>query len=228
MSSPNTSASQTDNCRDSKAISLSQPISSLPPPAGDGRPEPTAPDRITDKRWQHICCASPTRKFRMYAHLGSRCELPRIGLLNAARGFGKQFAVRQCTVHSVTGSSNVHDPQGCGRVLRAVPEQPASRPANGLPALETMHTPTGKYSRHHLTNAPMARGRFHVADLGCLLKGNTHAVWKNRRRKPLQGFRRTATRSNRPAQAGLEQGQDPCREWRGDRRQRRVLQRRGG
>ena len=54
MSSPNTSASQTDNCRDSKAISLSQPISSLPPPAGDGRPEPTAPDRITDKRWQHI------------------------------------------------------------------------------------------------------------------------------------------------------------------------------
>lgn len=63
MSSPNTSASQTDNCRDSKAISLSQPITSLPTPEGDGRPEPTAPDRITEQRWHHTWAPAQQENF---------------------------------------------------------------------------------------------------------------------------------------------------------------------
>ncbi|KAF1855861.1 hypothetical protein Lal_00000703 [Lupinus albus] len=39
----------------------------------------------------------------------------------------------------------------------------------------------------------------------------SHAVWKNRGPEPLQGFRPTATRSHRLAQARLEQGEDPRR-----------------
>ena len=54
MSWRNTSESQIDNCRASKAISLSQPMTSLPPPVGTGRLGPTAPDRRTYKRWPTI------------------------------------------------------------------------------------------------------------------------------------------------------------------------------
>lgn len=77
MSSPNTSGSQTDNCADPKTISLSQPITSLPLPEGNGRLGLTAPDRRTYKRWAPSIGRQPNKKFRMYACARTTHESPR-------------------------------------------------------------------------------------------------------------------------------------------------------
>lgn len=50
MSSPNMSESQTDNCADSKTISLNQPMTSLPTPSEErqtGAPHPRTEEQIS-------------------------------------------------------------------------------------------------------------------------------------------------------------------------------------
>lgn len=161
MSSPSTSESQTDNCIGFKAISLSQPITSLPSPeeerqTGAHRPGP----KNRTSAGSPAIRARPTRNFGCTHAPGRRMKSQGNGLQSTARGFGKRFAARQGKVIHEHDATTQLAAIAINRVRCSVPGCHSQRLRQGVrQPRNPANTHTGIRNLTQLNYASMMRAR---------------------------------------------------------------------
>lgn len=199
MSSPNTSESQTDNCADSEAISLNQPVTTLPL-HGKLADWSLRPGRSRQALAAPHDGRQPNKKFRMYTHVPGWSMNP--------KGLDSKHCQRVWKAVCSTarqGSLIITRRSAVGSSPSMVAVVAACLSAASHCRITLTRQKLSKHPRGCQRPA-MVGLRFVDAYPPCLrqrdrLKGKRpcSAVWKDRGRTPVQGFRLKPTRSHRPA-----------------------------